>query len=582
MVKLRVKTKTSKAKTKQRNPYYSNQEGIRNNGIKLKLTQWQKDEIEKCRDDMLYFIRNYCYIYDLDEGLILFEPRPYQLELLNAIIDNRMCIANYPRRAGKTSIVVAYCIHQMIFNEFFVARAYADGDENATTFTDMAQTMYAELPYWFQIGVTAWNNHGFSIENGSSLYAKCTTARSGRSKAITFLYIDEGAHIEHKIWKMFWMGVEPTTSSGSSSKIKIVITSTPKGYNHFFEIHRGGELGTNQFFPLSIDWQMVPDKTTKSGFRDKEFRDKKLASGYTEREFAQEYEASFVGSGHNLLESGFISTWAKFWEKPIDPKRKLKLKKKGKTYEYAVYEEPKPNHKYIMTVDASEGLGKDNTSINIIDITEVVRFKQVAVLRDNKMHPRTDLPYVMAELGWTYNNAMIIFERNYALEACYICRSEVGYDNFFVNMEDKEYGFKIGNNKNIGLSTLKDLIEKNKFLISDGVTKHEFLTFVEKGSSYEAEDGYKDDDVMSLNQFGYFMSKKSRFERYINDLGLAVYQRDILDYENQIMEGGVVALFERGGEMINLNNNAQVENKIPRRVNSDDGDDGENGGWNAI
>jgi hypothetical protein len=199
MVKLRVKSKTSKAKTKQRNPYFSNNEGIRNNGIKLKLTQWQKDEIEKCRDDMLYFIRNYCYIYDLDEGLILFEPRSYQLELLNAIIDNRMCIANYPRRAGKTSIVVAYCIHQMIFNEFFVARAYADGDENATTFTDMAQTMYAELPYWFQLGVTAWNNHGFSIENGSSIYAKCTTPRSGRSKAISFLYLDECVAGETKI-----------------------------------------------------------------------------------------------------------------------------------------------------------------------------------------------------------------------------------------------------------------------------------------------------------------------------------------------------------------------------------------------
>jgi hypothetical protein len=52
--------------------------------------------------------------------------------------------------------------------------------------------------------------------------------------------------------------------------------------------------------------------------------------------------------------------------------------------------------------------------------------------------------------------------------------------------------------KAVGCSTLKDLIEKNKLKLNHIQTIKELRTFVTKGISWAAEDGYHDDLVMGL------------------------------------------------------------------------------------
>ena len=51
-----------------------------------------------------------------------------------------------------------------------------------------------------------------------------------------------------------------------------------------------------------------------------------------------------------------------------------------------VYEEPKKNHDYIMTVDVAKGRGQDYSTFNIIDIS-TNPFKQVACYRNNMISP---------------------------------------------------------------------------------------------------------------------------------------------------------------------------------------------------
>ena len=58
-------------------------------------------EIQRCKDDILYFAENYFYIIEPDLGKIKIPILPYQKRLLNSFRDNRFNIVNSSRQSGK-------------------------------------------------------------------------------------------------------------------------------------------------------------------------------------------------------------------------------------------------------------------------------------------------------------------------------------------------------------------------------------------------------------------------------------------------------------------------------------------------
>lgn len=64
------------------------------------LTQREEDEWTKCSQDFWYFATNYCYVVG-PKGKTLFEPRQYQIDMINVILNNRFTIINAPRQVGK-------------------------------------------------------------------------------------------------------------------------------------------------------------------------------------------------------------------------------------------------------------------------------------------------------------------------------------------------------------------------------------------------------------------------------------------------------------------------------------------------
>ena len=53
----------------------------------------------------------------------------------------------------------------------------------------------------------------------------------------------------------------PTVSSMEDSKI--IITSTPNGYNKFYDIYQGAVEGRNSYHPIRVDWWQVPGRDEK-------------------------------------------------------------------------------------------------------------------------------------------------------------------------------------------------------------------------------------------------------------------------------------------------------------------------------
>lgn len=80
---------------------YNGEIKIMNRDVDFPYTQEQMDEMEKCYDDILYFIVNYCKIITMSDGMQLFKLFQYQRNTIKVIHENRFSIFKFPRQMGK-------------------------------------------------------------------------------------------------------------------------------------------------------------------------------------------------------------------------------------------------------------------------------------------------------------------------------------------------------------------------------------------------------------------------------------------------------------------------------------------------
>ena len=74
-------------------------------------------EFQKCMNDPQYFIEKYIKIVSLDKGLIPFDMYPFQKEMVGTFHNNRFSICKLPRQSGKTTTIISYILHYVLFNE---------------------------------------------------------------------------------------------------------------------------------------------------------------------------------------------------------------------------------------------------------------------------------------------------------------------------------------------------------------------------------------------------------------------------------------------------------------------------------
>lgn len=67
----------------------------------IRMSDEQVEEYWKCAQDPIYFIRNYVNIVSVDDGVVLFDLRPYQERMINSFHENRNTICRLSRQVGK-------------------------------------------------------------------------------------------------------------------------------------------------------------------------------------------------------------------------------------------------------------------------------------------------------------------------------------------------------------------------------------------------------------------------------------------------------------------------------------------------
>lgn len=70
----------------------------------IEFTEEQILEFVKCKEDPVYFSKNYVKIVTLDHGLMPFQLYPFQEKLINRFHQNRFNICKMPRQSGKCFI----------------------------------------------------------------------------------------------------------------------------------------------------------------------------------------------------------------------------------------------------------------------------------------------------------------------------------------------------------------------------------------------------------------------------------------------------------------------------------------------
>ena len=94
--------------------FYMGNPNLKKVGTEIQFTQEQVKEYLKCKDDPVYFARNYIKIISLDEGIVPFKMWDFQEELIESFHENRFNIAKLPRQTGKSTTCVAYLLHYIL------------------------------------------------------------------------------------------------------------------------------------------------------------------------------------------------------------------------------------------------------------------------------------------------------------------------------------------------------------------------------------------------------------------------------------------------------------------------------------
>ena len=101
----------------EKSSYLGNQ-NLKPANVPIQFTQEQIEEYIKCSQDPNYFIEKYIKIVNVDKGLVPFKMYEFQKKIVQTVHDNRFTIAKLPRQSGKSTTVVSYILHYILFNKY--------------------------------------------------------------------------------------------------------------------------------------------------------------------------------------------------------------------------------------------------------------------------------------------------------------------------------------------------------------------------------------------------------------------------------------------------------------------------------
>jgi hypothetical protein len=304
--------------------------------------------------------------------------------------------------------------------------------------------------------------------------------------------------------------------------------------NHFYRLWHDAERGKNEYTPTEVHWSEVPG-------RDALWKEQTIANT-SEAQFKVEFECEFLGSVNTLINPAKLRNLV--YEEPL--KRNAGLD---------IYEHPKEDNNYLITVDVARGLGNDYSAFIVFDITQFP-YKVVAKYKNNEIKPML-FPNIIHDVAKGYNEAFLLIEVNdIGDQVASILQYDLEYENLLMASMRGRNGQIVGQGfsgkksqlgvrttaavKKLGCSNLKTLIEDDKILTCDYDIISELTTFSQKHNSFEAEEGCNDDLAMCLVIFAWLCAQDYFKEMTDNDVRKRIYEEQKNQIEQDMAPFGFV------------------------------------------
>jgi hypothetical protein len=341
-----------------------------------------KHEYKRCATSFSHCAKRYFKIQHPTKGKVNFNLYDFQEKAVNEFISHRYNIILKGRQLGLSTLVAAYALWKMIFNNDFKVLVIATTQDVAKELVAKVQYMYDNLPVWMKSTVkeNTFNKLELTFKNGSSIKAVSSSEKSARSPSISLLIIDEAAS-------------QATLATGGDC----IILSTPNGVGNKFhqmwvDAMEGNQgLDSEPFNPIKIPWNVHPE-------RDQKWADEQLAK-LGKRNFAQEHDCDFISSGHTVID-GEILQWYKenVVMEPIERRYANDL---------WIWKYPVVGRDYIVCADVSRGDGEDYSAFHVFDVDTL---EQVAEYR-GKVDTRS-YGHLLVSIATEYNNALLAIDNS--------------------------------------------------------------------------------------------------------------------------------------------------------------------------
>lgn len=527
-------------------PFYEGKQFLKKGNIVFEYTNEEIKELARCAADINYFAEKYAVVMT-DEGIQKVKLRDYQKDMLSNFQHKRFNIVLASRQMGKTVTASIFNAWYLTFNHDKNTLLLANKSETTKEIIDKAKVVIENLPFFMKPGIIKYDVMNVKCDNGCRLTGQATTAKAGIGFTIHNLYLDEFAHIHHTIVDTFYENVYPTLSASKISRINI--TSTPNGFNKFYQIYAAAERGDNEYTPQRIDWWQHPD-------RDDEWYERELKNLGSIEAFNRQYGNEFVSSSNLLLDPADMKVMRKSMTKYVwhdmEEFDAAKLDTKGFLGFHPDFdtEDARSGENYwLFTVDIAEGNGGDYSVINVFKVNpmsdreiehannpgamyDFFKLEQVCVFRSNE-HVIEDFAkvlYVLAIDVFYHENVKMIIEYNtygtvllQYLRSIFPQRNDFDDDMVvrFKHRHDSKTlkpGIKLrSDNKAIFCQNFAKLHKNNRIKITDEETVKEASLFgTLPNGSYGAQMGNDDIIMTAITATEFFNT--TDYADYIEEL----------------------------------------------------------------
>ncbi len=474
---------------------------VKSPNMEWEYTAEQIRELNRCKNDVLYFVSNYIKIVHQDHGVTLFEPYDYQQELLENFENHRFNICLLSRQSGKSTVVAAYALWFACFHSHKNIGVVSNKADAAKNFLSRLKYMYELLPVWLKPGVPGWAQTTVEFDNHTKIYIAATSKDSFRGEPMGMLICDEFAFVEPS-WKAdeFWASNYPTISASAESKI--IIISTPNGlYNKFHEIYSNAEEGKNTFKHARFDYRAVPG-------RDEAWAREQMQN-LGKVKFNQEFGCEFIGSSNTVIDSAAIE---RLFKHRVEPEF---LDMHGK---FRIWEKPKSGCTYVLGVDTAKGTGENFSTIQVLRVDGInpIQMEQVAVWEDNFTDVYT-FASTVNRISYYYDNAYIMVENN-GEGSPVVNRLWWEYENenlINTGSKERDLGIRATNkSKNVAVLLMKKVVEDHNLRIVDPRTVEQLADFQDLGHNKYGGVNIADDLVSALYWAIYVLEQDIFDESY--------------------------------------------------------------------